>query len=345
MSDQPPLPGSPRSQDDEPTLPYGVPSRQPQQEPQQPPHYEQPTHPYYESPQLPRYAEHSQPPHQTPQYAQQPQYPLPPHQQPGYQPQYPPYEQQPVYYQAPPRTRSKGPWLVAGAIAVVVALFGAAAVIVSRTGGDDTAEAPVPTGSYTDGFSTPSSSPPPTELPSATPTEPTPTPTPSPTPTERRRTLKDVDKGIEVYDDVYVNPATGWRKDRRSTYSVDIVSDTKPGVVIVYVNPIGYPATTALRSITRQLVEADRLTAVRMDPVKSLSPSNSNIGSQAQMGFSGRYAKNGAVISVVGRCTTMTGAESIHNVTVTVCVEARKDFCDEVFRDGNRMLASVARSI
>lgn len=48
---------------------------------------------------------------------------------------------------------------------------------------------------------------------------------------------------------------------------------------------------------------------------------------------------------IVGRCTTMTGVESIHNVTVTVCVEALKDAWDVVLRDANRMLASVARSI
>jgi hypothetical protein len=41
----------------------------------------------------------------------------------------------------------------------------------------------------------------------------------------------------------------------------------------------------------------------------------------------------------------MTGVESIHNVTVTLCVAARKDIRAEVFRDATRMLASVARSI
>ncbi|MFC5260798.1 hypothetical protein ACFPJ1_01655 [Kribbella qitaiheensis] len=66
---------------------------------------------------------------------------------------------------------------------------------------------------------------PPTAPPSYTP-EPTPTPTPSPTP-ERRRTLRDIDQGIQVYDDVYVNPASGWREDRRTTkYSVDVASPT-----------------------------------------------------------------------------------------------------------------------
>lgn len=41
----------------------------------------------------------------------------------------------------------------------------------------------------------------------------------------------------------------------------------------------------------------------------------------------------------------MTGVESIHNVTVTVCFESLKDAWDVVLRDVNRMLASVARSI
>lgn len=41
----------------------------------------------------------------------------------------------------------------------------------------------------------------------------------------------------------------------------------------------------------------------------------------------------------------MTGVESVHNVTVTLCVAARKDAQQPVFKDGDRMLASVARSL
>jgi hypothetical protein len=37
--------------------------------------------------------------------------------------------------------------------------------------------------------------------------------------------------------------------------------------------------------------------------------------------------------------------ESIHNVTVTLCVEGRKDDPAAAFRDANQMLASVARFI
>jgi hypothetical protein len=84
---------------------------------------------------------------------------------------------------------------------------------------------------------------------------------------------------------------------------------------------------------------------VQKGPVKTLRPANSNIASQAQMTFSGRYKQNGGTVSLTGRCTTMTGVESIHNVTVTLCVEARKDDPSATFRDATRMLASVARSI
>jgi hypothetical protein len=41
----------------------------------------------------------------------------------------------------------------------------------------------------------------------------------------------------------------------------------------------------------------------------------------------------------------MTGVESIHNVSIMVCVEGRKDDPDAAFRDMPRMLASVTRSI
>jgi hypothetical protein len=154
-----------------------------------------------------------------------------------------------------------------GAVTLVFArVAGTVVVLTTRGSGDAAVGGPMPTATYSDGV-TSSETPSPTAPPSYT-REPALTPTPTPTP-ERRRTLRDIDQSIQVYDDVYVNPASGWRKDRRTTYSVDVASPTKPGVVIVLVNPIGYPATTAVRSVTRQLVEADRLTAVRMNPVKS----------------------------------------------------------------------------
>jgi hypothetical protein len=295
----------------DPNRPYGAPPPPPRTAP------------------LPQYA--TRPPQyatRPPQYGELAQYTQPP--QHGAPP--PPHQ---------PPAKRKTLWLLAGAVTLVLALVaGTVVVLTTRGSGDAAVGGPMPTATYPDGV-TSSETPSPTAPPSYTP-EPALTPTPTP---DRRRTLRDIDQGIQVSDDVYVNPVSGWRKDRRTKYSVDVASPTKHGVVIVLVNPIGYPATTAVRSDTRQLVETDRLTAVRMNSVKSLSPANANIAGQARMDFSGRYANNGAVISIVGRCTTMTGVESIHNVTVTVCVEALKDAWDVVLTDANRMLASVARSI
>ena len=323
MSDPQPPAWTPEN---DPNRPYGAPP---------PPPHSAPLPQYAARP--PQYGEPAQY-NQPPQYGgQPPQYGAPPPHQlhPG-GPQYPPPHQPPA--------RRKTLWLLAGAVTLVFALVaGTVVVLTTRGSGDAAVGGPMPTATYSDRV-TSSETPSPTAPPLYTP-EPAPTPTPTPTP-ERRRTLRDIDQGIQVYADVYVNPVSGWRKDRRTTkYSVDVASSTKHGVVIVLVNPIGYQAATAVRLVTRRLVEADGLTAVRMNPVKSLSPANSNIAGQARMDFSGRWAKNGAVISIVGRCTTMTGVESIHNVTVTVCVEALKADWDVVLRDANRMLASVARSI
>jgi hypothetical protein len=329
---QPPLPGRPPAwnpengnPDNEPTQVYGVPGQPPydgqRQQPYdgQPQHYQQP--PYYQQ----------QPP---PQYGQ-PAYGPPPGFQGG-----PPL---------PPQGRSKMPWLLAGAIALVVALIGGAGVIlVNRSGGTDSAEPPVPTATFTDGLSSPEPSADPTDTPTTVPSpEPTltPTPSPTPTPTERRRTLKDVDEGLKVYDDVYVKPAKGWVKARQTKYSVTLGSQSRTGVVVVLVSPIGLPAATAVPAVAQQLIAVDHLTGVRKEPVRTLTPANSNIGSQAEMSFTGRYTQSGVTVSLASRCTTMTGVASIHNVTVTVCVEARKDVREAAFRDAARMLASVARSI
>lgn len=329
MSDptsQPPLPGRPPgwNPDNEPTQAYGVPS--------QPPYDGQRQQPY-------------DGPRDQPQSYQQPQYQQPPPQygQPAYGPP-PGFQGGPPL---PPQGKSKMPWLLAGAIAVVVALVGGAGVIlVNRSGGTDSAEPPVPNATFTDGLSSPEPSADPTDTPTtvASP-EPTPTPTPSPTPTERRRTLKDVDEGLKVYDDVYVKPAKGWVKARQTKYSVTLGSQSRMGVVVVLVSPIGLPAATAVPAVAQQLISVDHLTGVRKEPVRTLPPVNSNIGSQAEMSFTGRFTQSGATVSLASRCTTMTGVASIHNVTVTVCVEARKDAREAAFRDAARMLASVARSI
>jgi cytoskeletal protein RodZ len=316
---QPPLPGrNPAwNPENEPTLPYYEP------QPQQPQYGQQPQAPQY-----------GQPP---PPYGQQP---------PAYYAQQPPpgYPNEPGLLPAPAKTRT--PWLLAGAIALVVATVGGATVfVVSRAGGDASAGPPVPSGSYTDGLSQPSPEPSDDPTPSDEPTEPpTSEPVPSPTPTEKVRTLKDIDKGLQVYDDVYVELAGGWRKFRGTKYSVTLGAQGR-GVAVVLVSPIGYPAASAVPSVVRTMIEVDHLTGVQKGPVKTLRPANSNIASQAQMTFSGRYKQNGGTVSLTGRCTTMTGVESIHNVTVTLCVEARKDDPSATFRDATRMLASVARSI
>jgi hypothetical protein len=313
----------------QPPLPAQPPRRGQQPLPGQPPYYEQPPNqqppPYYDQ------ARHQQPPY----------YEQAPHQQ---QPQYGPPP--PGFHGAPPPPRkSKLPWLVAAAIAVVVSLVGGAAVfVVNRTGGEDSAEPPVPTATFTDGLSSPEPSADPTDPPTTVPS-PEPTPSPSPTPTERRRTLKDVDQGLLVYDDVYIKPASGWRKFHSSKYTITLVPPSRTGIVLVVVNPVGYPAAKTVPVIVRELVALDKLTGVQKGAVKTLSPANSNIASQAQISFTARLRQNGVSASLSARCTTMTGVESIHNVTVSVCVEARKDTAEAAFRDANRMLASVARSI
>lgn len=311
MSDptsRPPLPGRPPAwqPENEPTLQYGVPTQQPQ-------------------------------------YYQQPQYQM---QQPQYQMQQPYYEQPPL--DQPPRGNSRTPWLVAGAIALAVALVGGAGVLMlTRSGGNEAAGPPVPTGSYTDGLSNSEPSADPSTQPSTEPSDqPTPssTPKPSPTPVEKRRTLKDVDQGIKVYDDVYVNPAKGWRKFAAAKYMVRLTTDAR-GTGYVVVLPAGYPAASAVKDTVTEVSKLDRLTGLRLGPVKSVRPANSNIANQAQVAFSARFKHQGVTYSLVGRCTTMTGVESIHNVTVTLCVEARKETADAAFRDYTRMVASVARSI
>ncbi|TDO57501.1 hypothetical protein EV651_111227 [Kribbella sp. VKM Ac-2571] len=343
MSDQQPPAWNP---DHRPTGPYGA-----------PPPPGTPSQPYGAPPQhtalLPQYG---QQPHQgpAPQYDQPPQY--------GNQP--PQYGNQPLQYgnQAPvyggqppqgphlgslqpPGKRPKGPWLLIAAAAVVIALIGGAVVLLTSPGGDAAdAGAPIPTATFTDGVSSPTVSPS-TEPPSVTPSTPAPSYTTNPTPPERRRTLKDIDQGIAVYDDVYIKPASGWRKLYTSKYTVTLGPASKGSLLTMVVNPVGYPAAKAVPIIVRDLVALDKLAGVVKGPVKSLGPANSNIQSQAQMSYTGRIRQNGASVSVTARCTTMTGVESIHNVTVSVCVQARPDVADRAFRDAIGMLASVARSI
>ncbi|NUR97003.1 MAG: hypothetical protein HOV67_17320 [Kribbellaceae bacterium] len=346
--------------------PYGPPPPQPYDAPPQPygappQHHAPPQHaplPRY-APQQPPYAAPSQqvPSREAPPTQRLP-YAAPPHQPQYGQPQQPyqgnpqqPYyahPQQPYHGQPPgprPRTSGKPPWFVVAAVVLVVALVGGLVAFLATRGNDEAAAGdPLPTATYSDGL-TGSSSPSPTD--SVSPTAPpayTPDPTPTPTP-ERRRTLKDLDKGLLVYDDVYVDPLSGWTKVWQSKYGLVLRSKALGAVVTVIVAPVGYPSATNVVAVTDGLNRGAKLTSVRKAPVKTLRPSNSNIAEQAELSFTGRLKSGGVTVSVAGRCTSMTGVDSIHNVTVSFCVEVRRDLKDSVFRDGDRMLDSVARSI
>jgi hypothetical protein len=202
----------------------------------------------------------------------------------------------------------------------------------------------MPTATYSDGLTSESPSP---TAPSYTPMPPTsPEPTRTfATPTERRRTLKDVDQGIHVYDDVYVKPATGWRKIHSSKYTVSLLAQGR-GAAYAWVSPVAYRADAGATQAADAVIAVDHLIGARKNPVEVVTAANSNIDTQAQISFSGRiHTKTGASVSMVGRCTVMTGVESIHNVTVVFCVEGRKDDPNAAFKDMPRMLASIARSI
>jgi hypothetical protein len=158
--------------------------------------------------------------------------------------------------------------------------------------------------------------------------------------------LKDLDVGIHVYDDIYVAPAPGWRKTESTARSVLLETSALPGAVVVAVSPAGWPARLGVAQAVDEMIAADRMKAVKKGAVRTMTPANSNVLAQAEQQYSGRVtAKNGVVVSLVARCTTLTGVESVHNVTVTVCVAAGHDQQRAVFRAADRMLASVARSI
>ncbi|WP_427886264.1 hypothetical protein ACQHIV_26910 [Kribbella sp. GL6] len=316
---------------------------------------DRPSQPYDGPPHTAPLSQYGRPPSQQghPQYGNQPQG----HPQYGYQhygnQQYgnqpygapPQYGVQPQYpgSQPPPR-KPKRPWLPIGAGAVVLVLVAGVVAFVATRGGDDTAGAGLPTATYSDAVTTPSADPA-TEPPTPAYTQ-SATPAPEPTPApERRRTLKDIDTGLLVYDDVYVQPVKGWRKLYATKSTMTLGPASKGAIMLVVVNPVGYPAAKTVPIIVRDVIGLDKLTGVVKGPVKTLPPANSNIQSQAQMSYSGRLRQNGASVSLTARCTTMTGVESVHNVTVSVCVEARTDLTGTAFRDADRMLASVARSI
>jgi hypothetical protein len=257
----------------------------------------------------------------------------------SYGPLVQPHQGPPGGYGAPPpRRRGRKGWLLGGTAAVLVALVGAGAVVLAGRDGDTAASAaptgtpssaesttPVPTGTFTDGLTSTS-------------------PTRTPSPKERRRTLRDVDAGLAVYDDVYVKPARGWQRDYKAKYTITLGADGK-GLFTVLVDPAGYDAKVVVPQVARAIIGRDHLYGVKMGAVRKVKPANSNISGQARVDFSGRIRSRGVTLSLSGRCITMTGVESIHNVTVTTCILTRRDVSSTTFRDAARMTASVARSI
>ncbi len=255
-----------------------------------------------------------------------------------FQPGFPGGPQQPG---GPGKPSRRKPWIFGGAAALVVALVAGGAVALTSGGDDDVAvetgattsttsdpTAPIPSGSFTDGLSSTA-----------------PTPKSAKTPAERKRTVKDIDAGIAIYDDVYIQPARGWKKEKKTKDTVWLLARGK-GVVLVAVDPFGVDAFEAVPHVVSGLVKADRLTGVNKGPARKLKPANSNIAGEAQQNFSGRlHTSDGVTLSLVGKCTTITGVESIHNVTVSVCIEALKSEYTSAFRDYAKMLASVTRSI
>lgn len=320
MSDKEPPPWNPEN----PQAPYGAPPQQPQ--------YSTPPPPQYTTPPPRQYG------------APPPPYGAPP-QQPYGQPEQPYHgqPQQPYHHQQPPKNKKS--WLIAGGIALVLALVGGVTVFLASHGGDETAAGDsMPTATYSDGVTStdgPSAIPSPTDPPTYTP-EPTPTPVPPP---ERRRTLKDIDQGIKVYDDVYIKPAPGWRKVHQTKYGVSLLAAGR-GAAYAWVSPVAYRAEQAAPQAANTVIAVDHLIAAKKSPVETVSSANSNIETQAQISLTGRiHTTAGASVSMVARCTVMTGVESIHNVTVVLCVEGRQDDPNAAFRDMPRMLASLARSI
>src|SRR6266545_3487023 len=232
----------------------------------------------------------------------------------------------------------KRAWILGGAAALVVALVAGGAVAVtnrdsevpvtdaSSQASESGPTAPIPTGSFTDGLSS---------------TAPTPS---KQAPAERKRTQADVDRGLLIYDDVYIQPAKGWRKTRKTKTVIWLTARGK-GIVVAEVDPFGVNASTAVQQMVASEIKGDKMVGVRKGPVRKLKPSNSNIASEAEMNFSGRVRVNGVSISLAGKCRTMTGVESIHNVTVSVCAVALKADYQPTFKDAVKMAASVARSI
>ena len=229
-----------------------------------------------------------------------------------------------------------------GIAAGLVALVGGGAVLATTVEDTDKEAVTVATTSASSGTDSSSSEPLPTTT--DTFTDGLTTGRPTPTPTERRRTLRDVDQGLLIYDDVYVKPAKGWTKDYKSRYGILLGANGK-GIFTVVVETVGYEAKTVVPDFAKAIATGNKIYGLKMSTVRKVTPANSNISSQAQVSFTGRIRYSGARYSVSARCTSMTGVESIHNVTVSSCAMARKDIASVSFRDAAKMTASMARSI
>lgn len=225
------------------------------------------------------------------------------------------------YGPPPPGPRIPRRWLF-GAIGTVAAVLAGTVGAVAAFGGDG-AE-------------------PETRL-AVTPSEPaepavtTPSSTPSASP--------DDDPGLPVYDGIRVTPADGWKRTRKERRVLVLTAPGK-GAFTVNVATVGVEARTALPLVVDQLIRDDGLTAVRKGEVLTVKPTFSTIASQALMDYSGRIQlDSGVSVTINARCTTMTGVESDHEVTVTSCLTAVRSDWEAALEDSSGMFASVARSI
>lgn len=227
------------------------------------------------------------------------------------------------YGPPPPRSIPKT-WLIGAGATLAAALLGTVGAVAAFGGDGSEPESRLAV--------TPS------ESASPVPSDPT-----SPSPSASQN--DPVDSGLLVFDDVYVKPADGWKRTKKERRVLALSAPDK-GAFTVNVATVGVEATTALPLVVDQLIRDDGLTAVRKGEVLSVRPAFSNIASQALMDYSGRVQlDSGVSVTISARCTTMTGVESIHEVTVTSCLTAVRADWQEALEDSAGMFASVARSI
>ncbi|HWD80398.1 MAG TPA: hypothetical protein VG497_15985 [Kribbella sp.] len=312
------------------------------------PHY---PGPHYPRPHLPS------PQHPGQQHPGQQQPGQPPYGRNGHQPLHLSHGPQYPGNHQPPNKSSKVPRLLIGAVVTVLALVaGTVAFVATRPGEKVNTGAPPPQPTSqpaptepqatTDPATTGPATTDPATTDPATTEPPTTDPSPPQAAGERRRTLKDIDVGILVYDDIYVAPAPGWRQTFRTEHSVTVARVNSAGLADIAVSPAGWPARLGVAQAVKEMIDADHLEGAEKGAVHTMPPANSNVLAQAEQSYTGRITtKDGVVFSFAGRCTTMTGVESVHNVTVTLCAVVRADLQKAVFKDADRMLATLARSI